>query len=723
MSLQKSTFKRRNIILLIILILLLLLLSTSCLSYGSNTAQYCSCCNVTSGSNIASGYTAVPEKGGNPADPINVTPGGNGTKPEEKPLAIGLELYDYNENTDNLRVVMTLPDGTPAPDATDLAISYQQLSGADAGTISTAIGLADYSAYVPSSYSAYLVTFKLDGDRLPGNEIPYAYKIGYKGGNATVNYPFESGTGTTSSPFVIQNIVQFDALRYAEGTGMNFKLNSSLDYPDNWNNRSNAEFIQFERAGANTTWTPVYFGDGWRAVGNNTIKFNGNLNGNGKTLSKFTYNNASQDDVGLFGVTGIDSSFENMSLENFSMTGFIRVGGFISNNFGRVNDVTLSEITVNGHNSVGNAFGNNSGNVNNVHVVNSTASGFSYVGGFVGSHEKDLISNCSVSWENPADIKVSGTSHYFGGFAGMAHSDIADCYAENFDVRVDPSYDSQGIGGFAGSATGRAGISGCNLTNVSARNVNVTNLAATSSSYPSMYTGGLVGVVSNATVQKSYATGDVSGRWYVGGLVGGTADEGSIIKQSYAAGNVTGNFDVGGLIGFCGETIEDCYATGDVESVSYLSGAGNAGGFAGRVGWGTSGSNPALYKCYASGNVKSDGYAGGISGSTAYPIHHCIALNENVESTTFALSAKVSPYFGMNVLENDYALNSMTLVGDDTLFNMFCPDANGIGIDRDDADETFFSGTGSGQLGWDFTDIWEWNSTLNRPVLKGMPAA
>jgi filamentous hemagglutinin family protein len=74
------------------------------------------------------------------------------------------------------------------------------------------------------------------------------------------------------------------------------------------------------------------------------------------------------------------------------------------------------------------------------------------------------------------------------------------------------------------------------------------------------FTGALVGY-NSGTINKAYASADVHGNFYVGGLVG-VNDNGATIRQSYATGNVTGNqYWVGGLVGvnYVGNVI-DSYA-------------------------------------------------------------------------------------------------------------------------------------------------------------------
>lgn len=78
--------------------------------------------------------------------------------------------------------------------------------------------------------------------------------------------------------------------------------------------------------------------------------------------------------------------------------------------------------------------------------------------------------------------------------------------------------------------------------------------------------GGLVGTNDeNATVEDSFATGDVIGVEEVGGLVGENDDDGEIVR-SFAAGSVDGKEQVGGLVGENndGATIDQSYSIADV---------------------------------------------------------------------------------------------------------------------------------------------------------------
>ncbi len=94
------------------------------------------------------------------------------------------------------------------------------------------------------------------------------------------------------------------------------------------------------------------------------------------------------------------------------------------------------------------------------------------------------------------------------------------------------------------------------------------------------YIGGLIGRNRGGDVANSYATGTVVGDFgpvtgsygYVGGLIGRSSD-GDAVKDSYATGNVTANSDyIGGLIGYAVGSVTNSYATGQIVGESYVGG-------------------------------------------------------------------------------------------------------------------------------------------------------
>ena len=114
------------------------------------------------------------------------------------------------------------------------------------------------------------------------------------------------------------------------------------------------------------------------------------------------------------------------------------------------------------------------------------------------------------------------------------------------------------------------------------------------------------------TITSSYATGDVSGRDGVGGLVGQlyTYGQTSTITNSHATGDVSGSSWVGGLVGAIGVSreynfhITNSYTTGDV------SGGRSVGGLVG------SAQHSTITRSYAAGDVSGGGLVGGTRSTT-----------------------------------------------------------------------------------------------------------
>ncbi len=88
------------------------------------------------------------------------------------------------------------------------------------------------------------------------------------------------------------------------------------------------------------------------------------------------------------------------------------------------------------------------------------------------------------------------------------------------------------------------------------------------------YVGGLVGL-NGGSVTQCYSTGMVTGKDYVGGLVGGITGRSVVatISNCYSTGVVTGKTRVGGLVGTSlNAAVTHCYSTGAVSGSSQVGG-------------------------------------------------------------------------------------------------------------------------------------------------------
>lgn len=172
-------------------------------------------------------------------------------------------------------------------------------------------------------------------------------------------------------------------------------------------------------------------------------------------------------------------------------------------------------------------FANANGTIENVNLEETTVVGNQDVGGLVGAaHEAAVIRRISVTGEVTGD-------HEVGGLAGRSAGTVMDSVSE-------------------------------------------AELAADDENRRS-FIGGLVGLVENGSVERSAATGDVTGIRAVGGLVGVVSYD-AYVSDSYATGDVTGvdhedsgyyfgwedSFTVGGLVAAVDGSVATSFSTGEV---------------------------------------------------------------------------------------------------------------------------------------------------------------
>jgi len=120
-------------------------------------------------------------------------------------------------------------------------------------------------------------------------------------------------------------------------------------------------------------------------------------------------------------------------------------------------------------------------------------------------------------------MDVKGTGGYVGGFVGINHGRISNCYSTGTIMG------DNDVGGLVGLNYG-----------------DITRSYSTAAVSGGNSTGGLVGRNNSGQIATSYSTGSVRGNGRVGGLVG---ENNSIIVACYSTGAVTGNSHVGGLVG------------------------------------------------------------------------------------------------------------------------------------------------------------------------------
>ena len=163
---------------------------------------------------------------------------------------------------------------------------------------------------------------------------------------------------------------------------------------------------------------------------------------------------------------------------------------------------------------------------------------------------------------------------YYGTFEGNRHT-ISNLYVN----RPDSDY----VGLFS---TAGAYAEASEVRNLGLENVDVTGRE---------YAGGLAGRA-HAPVRRVYTTGEVNGEHYVGGLVG---EARNLISETYSKADVSGDglesSNVGGLVGYLRlGTVKASYATGDVSGMNWVGGL---------VGHNSSSDDGGIIASYATGNL------------------------------------------------------------------------------------------------------------------------
>ena len=338
----------------------------------------------------------------------------------------------------------------------------------------------------------------------------------------------------------------------------------------------------------------------------------------------------------------LDSCSHSNGIVTGTAVGESYVGGVVGYTYATLKK-SYSEGNITGKGNYVGGVAGVSGSVDSSYHKNGDIDGVSYVGGLIGSLSDSLKNSYSEG-------NVAGKGNYVGGLAGASGS-VVSSYHKGGDVSG-TAY----VGGLSGSALGFV-----------KKSYSVGAVTATDN-----YVGGLFGLLKysretsstvsswdTAVVKESYSIGDVSGRDYVGGLIGkdslhkllsryGSRNAIPLfrsISKSYSKGIVEGRKYVGGLIGWqsrgsdSAKYISDTYikalldssyhengsVVGDSDFVGGLVGTtygnvknshsiGDVSGGSIYVG-GLAGTVPSITDSYSEGLVKGDSsYVGGLAG-------------------------------------------------------------------------------------------------------------
>ena len=284
------------------------------------------------------------------------------------------------------------------------------------------------------------------------------------------------GSGTEEEPFLINNIDELKWFRDDVNSGNNY----------------NGKFI--------TLTTDINLeNEDWTPIGTGTNTFNGNFDGNSKTISNLvingdkTYVSGGNNDnyKGLFGYSkGNGTVIKNVNIYNAKVTGCLYVGALI----GRVYTGAT---------------------IRNCHISGDIAiDSYAYAGGLAGRYEyASGIYNCSVkdTTDDRGTVNADYAVSYVGGLVGFTTEPnpvvtIDGCSVEN--INVSGVY---GVGGLAGIAHQGVVISNASVSKVTVKSEQTGYTDEKRSGNVGLIAGACMGTQTNPTVFTNITVTETTG--------------------------------------------------------------------------------------------------------------------------------------------------------------------------------------------------------------------
>ncbi|OTG66601.1 YDG domain-containing protein [Acinetobacter silvestris] len=297
-------------------------------------------------------------------------------------------------------------------------VGQTQAVGNNSGTLSNVIGLTTTQMFDKNNFSG----FDFGSVWGNGNNQTTPYLLGLANNQVFNKNDLPTGIiDSTNRPALYTAILNVNQLQNMnKNLSGKYLLGNNIDASDtvNWNSG----------AGFNPIGTGIY------NVENDTSKaFIGLFDGLGQSINNIFINNSTNDYVGLFGYTGLNSQIKNVGVEGGRITGGKYVGGLVGLNSGSINSAyatgTVSATSSGG--TAGGLVGKNMGSnakIENTYATNKVLS-TQFAGGLVGYNNYGSISNGYATGEVSAQ--------FAGGLVGNNNGTINNVYATGVvDVSV-----------------------------------------------------------------------------------------------------------------------------------------------------------------------------------------------------------------------------------------------------------------------------------------------
>lgn len=368
--------------------------------------------------------------------------------------------------------------------------------------------------------------------------------------DGTTAKDFACGAGTKLSPYIILTAEQLARLSFLVNSsdkaysGKYFKLGADI--------LLNKGAVIDEKGALVADSTKLHK---WTPIGNSSVSFDGNFDGDGHSISGMFINTTSTHN-GLFGNS--QGTVQNLTVDNSWVYGGKYTAGIVGYNRGTVKIISnyASITSLNG--PVGGIVGGTEDSYGNVNVLDSLSNwgvikGKTDVGGVLGFVDRMKLSHSK-------NYGLVEGEKYTGGIWGGAQSTTIDAsYLVNYG-KIIGRINTGGLAGYCG----HYGLG----SKYSAKCGTLKNLRNEGSVQGETYVGGIAGSFGGKASSISNVA-SILGTNYVGGLFG-NADF-STTNLIYNTGNISGSQNVGGIVGYNQEGVtSSAYSTGKVDGDSLV---------------------------------------------------------------------------------------------------------------------------------------------------------
>ncbi|MBR3070387.1 hypothetical protein [Fibrobacter sp.] len=367
---------------------------------------------------------------------------------------------------------------------------------------------------------------------------------------------FACGSGTKLSPYIILTAEQLAHLSFVVNSsdkafsGKYFKLGADIFL--------NKGKVIDEKGGFVADSAKLHK---WTPIGNSSVAFDGNFDGDGHSISGMFINTTSSHN-GLFGNS--QGTVQNVTVENSWVYGGGYSGGVVGMNGGTISDVSNYASVTGNQDCVGGIAGRSNGPYpKNASILNAKnygiVKGVNFTAGIAGQTYQATL-------ENVENYGLIEGKNNVGGIAGRG----AYTYINNYfmdcknAVNYADVFGEENVGGILGAA-------GYVSPTISSGKVLATLINAKNGGKINGKTsvGGIVGFANRVSLENIGNISTVEGNKYVSGIVGHLI--GSNSKNLYNTGSISGFQNVGGIIGYNEEGVTNsAYSTGKVDGDSLV---------------------------------------------------------------------------------------------------------------------------------------------------------